>query len=142
MFPVEVVPPNDETILNGLQTGIYKITGGVIREVSNGRIVAHMREVGNIRVESLTSVVSPILPYLNLGVGLLTLSAVAASTFFISKQINQIGNSLERLFEELSQIKKDIELIKAIEVFKDLKIALQFSENFIKDKQLKRATKG
>ena len=138
MFSLEVAPPNDEAILRGLQTGIYKITGGVIREVSNGRIVAHMREVGNVSVESLTSVAAPLLPYLNLGVGLLTLSAVAASTFFISKQINKIGNSLERLFEELKQLKKDVELIKAIEVFKDLKVALHSSEDFIKDSQLRK----
>jgi len=138
MYSIEVAPPNDDIILKGLQAGIYKITGGVVREVSSGRIVAHMREVGNISTETISSTAAPILPYLNLGVGLLTLSAVAASTFFISKQINKIGNSLEQLFEELKYLKRDVELVKAIEVFKDLKIALHFSEDFIKDRQLRQ----
>ncbi len=44
---------------------------------------------------------------------------------------------MDKLFEEVKRIRKDIELIKAIGVFKDLKIGLYFSEENIKNKKLK-----
>ena len=136
-YEVLVAPPNDIAILEGLKQGIYKITGGVIRDVDGGKIVAHMREVGILPKPSLLSSLGPLMPYLNLGVGVLTLSVVALSTYHLSRKISELSERLDRVFEELKKIRQDVELIKAIEIFKDLKSALLFSEDMIKDSRLR-----
>jgi len=137
MFEKVVTTPNDPKILEGLQKGIYKITGGVVRETASGKIIAHMREVGDVYTHSCLTSLGPILPYLNIGVGVLTLSAVAISTYYISHQISKLSNKLDKLFEEVRKIREDVELLKAIEIFKDLKIGLYFSEEKIKNENLR-----
>ncbi len=138
-MPHEIVvsPPNDPVILEGLKQGIYKVTGGVIREANGGKIVAHMREVGNLTTQGLMSSLGPLMPYVNVGIGVLTLAAVALSTYYLSKQISKLSEKLDKLFAEIQRIRQDVEIIKAIEVFKDLKSGLLFSEDLIKDKNLR-----
>lgn len=133
MHRILVETPNDPAILEGVKSGIYKVTGGVIRETNTGQIVAHMREVGDtVNIASALGG-SPILPYLNLGIGVLTLSAVVASTIYLSRKLSQISEKLDRIFEEIRAIKNDVELIKAIEVYTDLKKGLMFTDEYIRD---------
>jgi len=136
-YEILVAPPNDPLILEGLKQGIYKITGGVIRDIGSGRIVAHMREVGDINIQNLAVSLGPLMPYVSVGVGVLTLAAVAISTYYLSKQISKLSEKLDKVFEEVLRIRQDVELIKAIEIFKDLKSGLLFSEDMIKDGKLK-----
>jgi len=138
MYQILVAPPNNPEIIEGIGKGIYKITGGVIRDANSGQIIAHMREVGEISIQSLSATAGSIFPYLNIGIGVLTLATVAASTFYLNKQISGLSDKLDRIFEEIRNIRQDVELIKAIEVFKDLKTGLIFSDENIKDPGLKK----
>ncbi|EDP75107.1 hypothetical protein, partial [Hydrogenivirga sp. 128-5-R1-1] len=137
LHEIVVSPPNDPVILEGLKQGIYKVTGGVIREANGGKIVAHMREVGNLTTQGLMSSLGPLMPYVNVGIGVLTLAAVALSTYYLSKQISRLSEKLDKLFTEIQKIRQDVELVKAIEVFKDLKSGLLFSEDLIRNKNLR-----
>ncbi len=136
-YNIVVSPPNDPDVLKGLAQGIYKITGGVIREVASGKIVVHMREVGDIPARDIASSLGPIAPYASVGVGVLTLATVALSTYYLSRQISKLSEKLDKLFQELQKVRQDIELIKAIEVFKDLRAALFLSEDMIRDEKLR-----
>lgn len=124
----------DSNIIEGLKTGKYTQIGGVIRDSVNKQIVAHLRDVGDPSIikeifqnSQLAHIAN--LQYLNLGLGVMNLSATAISTLYLAKRINDIEKKLNEILNKLEEIAKDVETIKKIVVYKNLLTALNRYKN-------------
>lgn len=127
-----------DVFLAKVKSGVYKIFGGVIRDASNGEIVAHLKEIGIVKnftepVKVLQSVASAGLANSMVMCGFATLGLVCVAGFIITnKKLNKIDLKLNEIKSTLEEIKTELSHIKtqnlisfsqlyyqALEAFKD-----------------------
>ncbi len=140
---VVVEIPNKPEILEGLKNGTLEQVGGVIREAKTGKIVAHLRDVGDLTkiLNDFNSQLSHIvnLQYLNLGLGFLNLSVTTISAIYLAKRLNDLEKKLDEVLKFIQEIYTDVKDIKDIMVHHSLLLALKNydSINLFKDEKLR-----
>ena len=93
MIFLRMVPPE---VMQGVTSGLYKITGSVVREVSTGRGVAFLQETGllqNVMNSVLTSGGNPVAALVNVGLGVVGV----AQNQQIKSRLAEIQSSLALL---------------------------------------------